>query len=213
MAGDFEHTLGAFSQGAVLATSHGGGKEATQARILQSAGRLFVERGYRNASISAIAAKAGVSRSAVFWHFRDKANLFHEVCRRFIQPFLEKLNESSDVPESRKKIFELFAVYERFVDERAEMIETFLRWTLESPEEAAEPKRILMELHDRFTDQLRETIETLIPDRGEAEAIAAGLVSLMDGNLLLSLLNPDAKAQERRASGLRALAEAALPRR
>ncbi len=189
-----------------------GRKARTQARILEAATTLFVERGYDDTSISAIAQCAAVSRSAVFWHFGDKATLFQEVCRHFRQPFIDKLAESIEPLAPRKRIFEMFAVYERFVAERRETIETFVRWALELPEHAAEPLRALMALHDSFTAELREAVEALVPDRGEADAIAAGLVSLMDGNLLLGLFDSDPKAQERRAAGLRALAEAALPR-
>ena len=189
-----------------------GGKEATQARIVGAAARLFVQHGYHRATIAKIAARAGVSRAAVFWHFGDKASLFREVCRHFIRPFVEQLESSVHDLEPRKRIFETFAIYEQFVMEHRETIESFVRWVLESPEDAAEFQKSLMALHDRFTDELREAVAALVLDRGEADAIATGLVSLMDGNLLLALFAPDRGAQERRAAGLRALAEAALPR-
>ena len=54
------------------------GKAATQNRILQAAGALFLERGYENTTIADVAEMAGVSRATVFWHFSDKAGLFRE---------------------------------------------------------------------------------------------------------------------------------------
>ena len=42
-------------------------------------------------SVSAIAARAGVSPSAIFWHFGDKATLFQEAFRTLLVPFVEEL--------------------------------------------------------------------------------------------------------------------------
>lgn len=187
------------------------GKSATQDRILAAAAGVLVERGYAKASISQIAARAGISRAAVFWHFGDKASLFREVCRQLIQPFIDKLDEQDPELPPRKRIFEWFSIYERFVTERRETIGGFVRWYLEAPGEAREPIQALMGLHDRFAEKMGELVEELVPDRGEAQAVAAGLLALLDGNLFLGLLGADPSLQERRAAALRLLAESSLP--
>ncbi len=189
------------------------GKEQTQARILRAAAELFAERAYHATSITAVAERAGVSRGAIFWHFADKASLFREVCRSATEPFIRKLDESLEGLDPRKKIFEMFSVYEGFAAGHGDTVRIFLRWFFDSPDEASAPRQALLELHDRFCDELRDCIEAVVGDRGEASALAAGLVAQMDGGLLLLLLDEDPVRRERRAAGLRALAEAALPRR
>ena len=48
----------------------------TRQSILDSALTVFYEKGYRNATMSQIAGLAGCTRGAVYWHFKDKAEVF-----------------------------------------------------------------------------------------------------------------------------------------
>ena len=53
--------------------------EKPRLAILDSAERLFLERGVAHTSLDQIAREAGVTRGAVYWHFQNKAHLFHEM--------------------------------------------------------------------------------------------------------------------------------------
>lgn len=55
--------------------------EKTRARLLSAAGELFAERGFRGATVRAIAARAGANVAAVNYHFGGKARLHTEVLR------------------------------------------------------------------------------------------------------------------------------------
>lgn len=50
--------------------------ERTRQLILDAASEVFHEHGVSNASLAQVAAAAGVTRGAVYWHFEDKAALF-----------------------------------------------------------------------------------------------------------------------------------------
>jgi TetR/AcrR family transcriptional regulator, acrAB operon repressor len=50
--------------------------QETRARILDAAERVFYERGVAHASLEDIAAAAEVTRGAIYWHFKDKAEIF-----------------------------------------------------------------------------------------------------------------------------------------
>lgn len=50
--------------------------ERTREAILDAAEHLFHQRGVSHTSLDGIARAAGVTRGAVYWHFRDKADLF-----------------------------------------------------------------------------------------------------------------------------------------
>jgi len=71
-------------------------KDETQARIVHASMELFATRGYEATSISAIAAKAEISRGAVFWHFGSKEGLFKEACKRFFIPFWRRSSAASN---------------------------------------------------------------------------------------------------------------------
>ena len=50
--------------------------QAVRERIIREATRLFVEHGYRGISMREIAEAANVSKAGLYYHFRDKEDLF-----------------------------------------------------------------------------------------------------------------------------------------
>jgi TetR/AcrR family acrAB operon transcriptional repressor len=62
--------------------------EALETRnvILDTAERVFSERGVSRTSLADIAAAAGVTRGAIYWHFQDKADLFCKMVARVTLP-------------------------------------------------------------------------------------------------------------------------------
>jgi AcrR family transcriptional regulator len=184
-----------------------GRKAETQARILEAAIALFVERGYDRTSITAIAEGAGVSRATIFWHFGDKATLFQEAFRHMLVPFFEKFRESLEHLEADKRIFELFNVYEGFVSQYLGTIETFVRWALESRQLRAALHKPLFALHDQFVRDIRETFLEMWGDAEGAAELAAAFIALLNGNLLLDLMEQSPSKKELRRAGLRRVAE------
>lgn len=53
---------------------------STRASLLAAAQTLFAERGYADTSTEQILAKTGLTRGALYHHFRDKADLFGSLC-------------------------------------------------------------------------------------------------------------------------------------
>lgn len=51
-------------------------KAATRDRLLAAARRIFLKTGYQGATLDAIAAEAGFTKGAVYWHFPNKQSLF-----------------------------------------------------------------------------------------------------------------------------------------
>jgi len=182
-----------------------GRKAETQARILRSAMRLFAERGYERTTIAAVASEASVSRSAVFWHFNDKATLFAEASRQLLVPFVEELERSLEQLDARERVLELFSFYEAFVEKNRGTIETFVRWVLESPELRESLQGQLFWLHDTFARDVREALEVVVSEPADAASLSAALVALLDGNLLLSFLDPDPDSRNLRRRGLQAI--------
>lgn len=73
-------------------------KNNTKSKILEVAGRLFIEKGYHGASIRDIASEAGVNLGAVNYHFKNKDNLLFTILidnKEFIDSEFEKVSENS----------------------------------------------------------------------------------------------------------------------
>lgn len=63
---------------------------ATRHALLDAAERLFEEKGVSRTSLNDIAVAAGATRGAIYWHFKDKADLFNAMMERATGP-LDKL--------------------------------------------------------------------------------------------------------------------------
>ena len=60
--------------------------EATRHSLLDAAEQLFQARGVSRTSLNDIANAAGTTRGAIYWHFKDKADLFNAMMERVTLP-------------------------------------------------------------------------------------------------------------------------------
>lgn len=58
----------------------------TRNHVLDMAERVFLEKGVSRTSLDDIAASAGVTRGAIYWHFKNKADLFDALMQRVSLP-------------------------------------------------------------------------------------------------------------------------------
>jgi len=61
----------------------------TADRILIQAMRIFLEKGYHGTSIDDITRAAGVTKGALYWHFKNKEDLLHRIIEDFEKRFLD----------------------------------------------------------------------------------------------------------------------------
>jgi len=59
---------------------------ATRNSLLDAAEHLFQARGVSRTSLNDIATAAGTTRGAIYWHFKDKADLFNAMMERVTMP-------------------------------------------------------------------------------------------------------------------------------
>ncbi|TAJ20525.1 MAG: TetR/AcrR family transcriptional regulator, partial [Dehalococcoidia bacterium] len=69
--------------------------DRTRANLLQVARSLFAERGYAGTATEEIVQQAGVTRGALYHHFRDKRDLFEAVFIEVQQEMRERIGEAS----------------------------------------------------------------------------------------------------------------------
>lgn len=60
--------------------------QVTREAILDAAQRVFLARGVSRTSLEQIAREAGVTRGAIYWHFKDKSDLFSAMLERVRLP-------------------------------------------------------------------------------------------------------------------------------
>jgi len=68
----------------------------TRERIIDAATDVFYDKGVSNTSLNDVAQAAGVTRGAIYWHFKNKADLFDAVCLRVKTPISLMVDEVAD---------------------------------------------------------------------------------------------------------------------
>jgi TetR/AcrR family acrAB operon transcriptional repressor len=74
---------------------------ATREALLDSAESLFLEQGVSNTSLEQIARSAGMTRGAIYWHFRNKADLFDAMLTRVRLPMDQLIADLEDREQAR----------------------------------------------------------------------------------------------------------------
>lgn len=67
--------------------------QETYGALLDAAEREFRTKGVTNTTLNEIAKAAGMTRGAIYWHFKDKTDLFQAMCDRAFLPMESLLNE------------------------------------------------------------------------------------------------------------------------
>ena len=117
-------------EGVAVPEPHAGTRE----RILQAAGDLLSLRG-GDASVDAIAARAGVTKGAVYHHFRDRASLLRAVARRMgpVDEIQRALDGSGGLSD-REQLLALARAYAGFISSRADLVRNLANSAEDDPE-------------------------------------------------------------------------------
>lgn len=188
------------------------GKAATQERILEAAMQLFLDAGFEKTTMTQVAEAAGVSRATVFWHFSDKKSLFREAFNRLVDPFRRSLERDLGDVAPTQRLHEQIAVYRDFVSARQRSIDAFVRWAIDGHELGAMVIDTLLDLHQRVTGAIIQTVSEIVPNDIEPEPLAVGLITLLDGNVLLSMFDSSVERAEVRDRAVDAFVELLPPR-
>ncbi|MDZ4140890.1 MAG: TetR family transcriptional regulator [Methylotenera sp.] len=66
----------------------------TRQRIIAAARAVFLTRGVSHTTLEHIAAQAGVTRGAVYWHFKNKTEIFHVMRDHVFLPLIDRMDDT-----------------------------------------------------------------------------------------------------------------------
>jgi len=174
---------------------------ATRDSILDTAERLFHERGVSRTSLHDIATAAGVTRGAIYWHFKDKADLFNAMMARVCMP----LEQSCDACQVAMAEDPLGTIRDGLVDLfRRTVTDARIRRVFEISTQKVEYVDELLAVRDRRLQVRNEYLSQtergfrLALRRGRvaagasARTLAIGLHALVDGLIQNWMLDPTA---------------------
>ncbi len=89
--------------------------EQTRQQILETAQRLFTELGYDATSLQMIADELGLTKAAVYYHFRAKSDILHAAMLPGIQRLEALLDEAAGIRGRRARIEHLVNGFTNFL--------------------------------------------------------------------------------------------------
>ncbi len=130
--------------------------EMTIQRILDTAERLFIEKGYDAASLQDIIDATGLSKGAIYHHFSSKEDIFYSVCDRIGQRNSQVLAQVRDDP-ALNGLDKLRAIFKASLQpERQAKMFCMMPYLLDNA------KFLATELRSIFSEVVPEFVEPII---------------------------------------------------
>lgn len=173
---------------------------ATRDSILDAAEHLFARDGVSRTSLQHIASACGVTRGAIYWHFRDKAELFNEMMNRATLP-LEALRQSPGAvpldPVAEVRSWVLGAFRLTVTDPRTRRVFEIATHKVEYVDELSAVRERHLTRYNQWVARAEKCLKTaiaqgLLTPKVSARTAARGLWALADGLIQFWLLDPKA---------------------
>mgnify|MGYP002624472581 CR=1 FL=1 len=145
-------------------------KENTKEALIEAATEIFAEKGYEDATLREICAKAGANNAAINYHFRSKRDLYNETLKQACsgRSICDELDGYADAtPVERLKQF-IQALVERVFDKSKTAIHTRLMLReMAQPTDATE--ELVRDLIRPDFDYLMEILDEILPGSESAQ--------------------------------------------
>ncbi len=169
----------------------------TRERILLAAGQVFARKGYRAASLDTVAQAAGLTKGAIYWHFRSKNDLFFALLdakfAAHTAPVAEELRAAAQADDPRHALINLLkANFSRWLDD-PDWPPLFMEFVglardNEIRERLARFRKTSLELITSYIQLMQDA--GLAPRDRDAAAQARFWTALFDGLLLGWIIDP-----------------------
>ncbi|XHS78807.1 TetR family transcriptional regulator [Burkholderiaceae bacterium UC74_6] len=167
----------------------------TREKLLDAAEVLFQREGVSRTSLQQIAQEAGLTRGAVYWHFKDKAELFDAMMRRGTMPLEQGISRPVDgqpedgamsLIELRWRLVNVFWSAQH--NQRTRSVFEIAMQKVEYTGEMSALRARKLDVRRTWRDQNRAAFERakregLLPATLDTNLAAIALTSLVDGLL------------------------------
>jgi TetR/AcrR family acrAB operon transcriptional repressor len=161
----------------------------TREALLDAAELLFAQRGVSRTSLQEIAKAAGLTRGAVYWHFKDKAELFNAMMERSTLPMEEAVQNMDPAPEAA--LNELVhsacnALHRIAHDPRTHRVFDIATHKVEYVDELTGVRQRHLQVHQECQAHIRAAFERaqgagLLQAQADAHLIAMSYHAMIDG--------------------------------
>lgn len=164
-------------------------------KIFDAAMVCLAEKGYAGATMDEIIRTAGVSKGAVYWHFKSKKELFYTLFEKWIEFFVTEFRRISEAEGSAWDRIKLTITYSiEFIGKDAQTSRAYAEFfNIAIKERDFLPA--IREIYNQLTGMIAEIVQSGI-DNGEfieleVKPFSDLFVTLLDGMVLRSLIDEE----------------------
>ena len=157
--------------------------ELTRQRIIDAARAVFLTRGVSRSTLEHIATEATVTRGAVYWHFKNKTDIFYALRDRAFLPLIDRMYDTLGIQSDN-------------IDPLTQ-IENSLCDTIDELNENIEMRQIyeIMMIKCEYVDEFATVLQQILSNCSNiTEKIQLAYDRAREQNLLTTTLTPHALA-------------------
>ncbi len=163
-------------------------------RILEAATELFSQQGYAGTGVDQLAARSGIAKTAIYYHFGNKAGLLAAALERAASTWIEGIDQASrQAGDWSSRLDSALAGMRALLEEKPWIFNLLQILAFEVAEEKPDIRETLQSIvrqaREALVAGMRDALGVEVPD---AEGAARVILGLLDGISLGLQIDPEA---------------------
>jgi AcrR family transcriptional regulator len=163
-------------------------------RILEAATELFAQQGYAGTGVDQLAARSGIAKTAIYYHFGNKAGLLAAALERAASTWIEGIDQASrQAGDWSSRLDSALAGMRALLEEKPWIFNLMQILAFELAEETPEIRETLQSIvrqaREALVTGMRDALGVEVPD---AEGAARVILGFLDGISLALQIDPEA---------------------
>lgn len=169
-------------------------KKVRRQEILEAALTCFSKKGYHDTKMDDIIKTCGLSKGAIYWHFKGKRDIFVALIEQHInedKALMQQLTDEHGVSPSLLRHSGHLFLKRHFKKEKEKLIPLFIEFIAESSRDRMIEKK-LRAIYGEWIELIKQSFDTakekgMIRDL-DSECLAIGVFALIDGLIELHIV-------------------------
>jgi AcrR family transcriptional regulator len=163
-------------------------------RILEAATELFAQQGYAGTGVDQLAARSGIAKTAIYYHFGNKAGLLAATLERAASTWIEGIYQASrQAGDWSARLDQALAGMRSLLEEKPWIFKLMQILALEVAEEKPDIREILQSIlrqaRQAIVAGMHDALGFEVPD---AEGVARLILGSLDGIAMNLQIDPEA---------------------
>ena len=161
-------------------------KKETKEDIIEAASHLFSEYTYLGTSMSDIAKKLSITKAALYYHFKSKAEIYKKVLDKIFTELMSTIEDALSEKTTDTKLSKLIINYLEFGMREKNLVRALM---LKIPPRKSEINKHIAYLKKQIVDLIEPLIKEVVSSKKDIKKIDNHLIislftSMMDGLIL-----------------------------